>query len=288
MPLSESMMTKLGRAKVHSDELDRLMQDWVPTQTRTMHLASDDYLEHTLRVIVDIPPRIVWWSAVVGDAIHNLRSALDIWMWELVVSKNENVAPTDKNIYFPTCMTGRAFRNWKQDTGKYLPEPLIDYLRSIQPYVDSANNVWIKLLHELDIMDKHKQLLDVKMSTSGADNINVDIAEKGTQISGNVWNLDATAGGDLATFCFNKRPNSVDMAGTVDWHMWVEMDGNPIGLLGIIRRLVEGVGHIMMTADHVMDCVAAGEIDELTTVSYRSVSAADHARVASMPGARPT
>ena len=43
---------------------------------------------HVISARVDEQPP-VWWSAIAGDVVHNLRSALDITVRQLVIANNE-------------------------------------------------------------------------------------------------------------------------------------------------------------------------------------------------------
>lgn len=91
---------------------------------------------------------------IIGDAIHNLRSALDLLACDLVSLNNGNI----KNVYFPFCKAGTEL----EDTIKHrhldrAAQDLVDIIRSLKPY--SGGNNLLRAIHDLDIADKHQMII---------------------------------------------------------------------------------------------------------------------------------
>ncbi|APX03964.1 hypothetical protein [Arthrobacter sp. QXT-31] len=102
------------------------------------------------------------WALDVGDALHNLRSAFDAVAWGMAHFKDTE--PTrPKSVYFPICIDEkqwkRAFNDWVGEINLEFQERL----RIMQPftYMQSGGVSVLSMLHELDIQDKHRDILTV-------------------------------------------------------------------------------------------------------------------------------
>jgi hypothetical protein len=103
----------------------------------------------------EIPFRL---AAIAGDAIHNLRAALDYLIWQLV----------EANGQVPNQRTEFLFGNDEADfstrcKGKILKmgvsAPAMDLIEALKPY--NGGNDGLYALHRLDIRDKHRLLITV-------------------------------------------------------------------------------------------------------------------------------
>lgn|GEM_PF-3236227 len=106
--------------------------------------------------------------ASLGDCIHNLRSALDHLAYNLVLASG--VKP-DNQVTFPVCHT-ETVRN--KCTGAEEPSLKIDvrddireWIDSVQPYKGTTTGKRLAVLHDLDIIDKHRAQL-VTVLAAGA------------------------------------------------------------------------------------------------------------------------
>lgn len=101
------------------------------------------------------------FPSILGDAVHNLRAALDHWFALLVVA---NGSTTDRHTAFPFRNTRAdlvgALKGLKQ-AGKAPADIVNDFIiDEIQPYKGGQGHSFY-VLHELDIADKHRGLLDI-------------------------------------------------------------------------------------------------------------------------------
>lgn len=97
-------------------------------------------------------------AIIIGDIIHNLRSALDHTYWNCT----EQFAKSDgerRNIQFPITSNEKAL---KDSVLPGLPsrvsQSFAEALESLKPYRDGGNRS-LCLIHDLDVMDKHKLLI---------------------------------------------------------------------------------------------------------------------------------
>src|SRR5580693_6720736 len=93
-------------------------------------------------------------SAIIGDVVHNLRTALDLLACDLVRLNGNST----KGVYFPFC-----------DIGTDLPHVIrarhlnragsdvVQVIHSLKPF--KGGNIALRAIHDMDIADKHQMLL---------------------------------------------------------------------------------------------------------------------------------
>jgi hypothetical protein len=91
----------MGRARKHLEELHALIQEFMqgdPERTDSIGGADlhIDNIKGKLTCDARIPdaPPVHKWGLVVGDVLHNLRSALDHLAWQLVLANGKS--PTSR------------------------------------------------------------------------------------------------------------------------------------------------------------------------------------------------
>lgn len=97
-------------------------------------------------------------AIIIGELIHSLRAALDHTYWactEQFAQSNQE----KRHIQFPIKDTEDKFKKFVT-TGlcKRLPESFTSALASLRPYREDGNTN-LCLVHDLDIVDKHKSLI---------------------------------------------------------------------------------------------------------------------------------
>lgn len=148
---------KLIRAKEHVFALQREVRAYldsvncqiVLTQTKPGHMRWN------VKVSRPQPPQL---PLIMGDAVHNLRTSLD-WLAICAVIANGG---SEKRVYFPFASDKDEFE--KQITAKNFSRAapqVVDIVRSLEPY--KGGNRDLRLVHDLDIKDKHRQILDAAM-----------------------------------------------------------------------------------------------------------------------------
>lgn len=92
--------------------------------------------------------------AAFGDAIHNMRTALDLMASELARIRGKS----DRNIYFPFAASQADFPAAIKNRNFHLAgEDAVALVTQFAPYKDG--NVRLRAIHDLDIEDKHTALL---------------------------------------------------------------------------------------------------------------------------------
>jgi hypothetical protein len=103
---------------------------------------------------IHVPGTGLLLGAIIGDIVHNLRSALDLMASELARLNDRS----DKEVYFPfsdgpetldAAIIKKCFRKAGEDA--------VALLREYAPY--RGGNEHLRAIHDLDVQDKHSALL---------------------------------------------------------------------------------------------------------------------------------
>lgn len=152
----ESARLKIERARKHIHDLARSVQEFVNKEPFKLRL--DSRYGCFLSVTLDEPiPNDVMLSA--GDAAHNLRSALDHCMWEIVVDADQFFETHEqlRQIQFPTADDQRKYEN-KIAKMPGLADDLASFLRNLAAFPGGVGYE-LFCVHNLDVDDKHKALV---------------------------------------------------------------------------------------------------------------------------------
>lgn len=170
--LFHTARVKVRRARKHigdiGPELERVVTKHDKFQRAlsiTGHLGID--LGHGLTPAFRPPDQALDEIACcVGDAVHNLRSALDLLACE-VVERTPDGNPN--NVHFPFADTAKGLTEKTDRTpsggairGKNFHragQDAQDLLLSLKPHGEPHGNALLWGLHRLDLIDKHRDLL---------------------------------------------------------------------------------------------------------------------------------
>lgn len=151
---------KLGRSRKLLGELHAEMTAFWGREPFQLDARDDSGdLVYVVRIREEPPTD---WSVLIGDAIHNARSALDYVAGALVI---ENGGTPDGSTYFPISdhQAGYGDRLRKGLRGAS-PESK-NAVRTLSPWRDGDDQLW--RLHRLDIIDKHRLLVAVGAAHRG-------------------------------------------------------------------------------------------------------------------------
>ncbi len=111
--------------------------------------------EHlVLKPIKEIPSEL---ELVTADAIHNLGQALDHLMCDLWRANGAH--DVARKAYFPFCKSAESFPSRLNQMAQPLSLRDRDILASYKPY--PGGNDLLYALHEMDVSDKHRELLAI-------------------------------------------------------------------------------------------------------------------------------
>ncbi len=110
-------------------------------------------LPKTTRIDPELP-------LLVGDCIHNARSALDHLVFQLAILNKASVASASKTS-FPVCLTPGEFKNAvRHKVAPFISAMALAEIEKLQPYATKdgeSDIIWV--LSQLDIIDKHRLLI---------------------------------------------------------------------------------------------------------------------------------
>lgn len=165
---------KLARGRLHAETLARSVTEWIQ---RCPLAARAEYTLDRLgyRLILEPfaeAPLCEHWALLIGDCVHNLRSALDNLCFSLARAHRD--PPADPSgIYFPVFDDPQRFQRDAVRTLRQLPPRAAALVERWQPFHrgDRAliNRDALFLLKELSNQDKHRLPQVVLMSIGQRD-----------------------------------------------------------------------------------------------------------------------
>lgn len=148
--------TKIERAKTHLKELESQVATFLESKPFILEMEEDARAGSQLYRVRIRQPIPSCWAGIVGDVIHNLRSALDLLAVALVIANGHTSKSAITETYFPIAANRESF-----STGKIrrASPSALRIIRRLKPYKGGADAFW--QLHQLDILDKHSLLIPV-------------------------------------------------------------------------------------------------------------------------------
>jgi hypothetical protein len=158
-PLLEEARYKARRSKEHLYLLNVELCKFSDTKPYAVVYEYDrNKVSNLFKFKVERKPPLKEWGLIIGDCVHNARSALDYIAWAL-----SGGVVDDDRIMFPICDCEGKFDDAE---GRWLSKvhPLAQkVIRECQPYLRSnlkESALW--LLNELDRRDKHRLLTPIQ------------------------------------------------------------------------------------------------------------------------------
>ncbi len=149
---------KIERAEKHIRDLNREVGQFLstnPYKAIPKYNPQSGYTSYYLISFAAVPEPI---TAIIGDAIHNLRSAWDHLAYQLALSNGI----TDENSFSKVCFPiGESRKEYKRiferKVQPFLSEKANKAIELLQPHKGANDEFWA--IHWLDIIDKHRALI---------------------------------------------------------------------------------------------------------------------------------
>lgn len=164
--ISEWCEMKWARGLSHLSDLQDQILQWDAGGHTWAELTVDHTGRHLASILrVDATPPLAEMSLLLGDAVHNMRSALDALAWELCHLGGNK--PTNPNqVYFPAALTESKWREAGAHL-KSMPPAFIERIRRNQPYLaNPPANALLAVLAEMSNRDKHRGMISASASAS--------------------------------------------------------------------------------------------------------------------------
>ena len=154
MPPLVDARAKLDRARLHIAELESQNASFL--ETKPYDVTPEYYTEKDMTVyfLDRFTPVPVALPLIIGEAVHNLRSALDIAAWTAYRSDNTDEG---RHIYFPIAKDATTYPYESERKLKGVKQSFKDAINTLEPY--AGGNDLLFGLHKLDLADKHQLLI---------------------------------------------------------------------------------------------------------------------------------
>lgn len=144
---------KVERAKAHIAEVEREVAAFLGRRPYRIVQELNLEIERFAMLVSLTRPLPVMIPVIVGDAVHNLRTALDHALCAIVAAEGKTIRDTT----FPFAKLDADFEEVLKRKARKAPAPAKQACRDIKPY--PGGNDLLVALHELDLMDKHQLVL---------------------------------------------------------------------------------------------------------------------------------
>jgi hypothetical protein len=151
----ELIAVKLDRAKEHLASLSADVRSYLDSKPYAVGVKRATDTRRLIYFVAGIRPTPLRIPAVLGDAIHNLRSALDHLSYQLVwVGSGKKPS---SHVYFPIADDRVAYIDQRRRQIKGATSAAIATIDGLAPYKGGSDALW--RLHKLNNVDKHRVLL---------------------------------------------------------------------------------------------------------------------------------
>lgn len=152
-PSLEGVLLKLNRAAEHAHALNHEIGQFLATNP---YEVTDDFdpeaRKHTYRVRERASPPS-WLGVIVGDCVHNLRSALDQLIYQLALGRKDSPG---RKTAFPVFIDAGTYRKQRRRIIGDLDPKAQQIVDDLQPGGDNPTFDPLYVLHELWNEDKHR------------------------------------------------------------------------------------------------------------------------------------
>jgi hypothetical protein len=152
---------KIARAKEHLRVLKESIDSFILDRNAysVIKEPNPETGVFVFRLQLHRSPPLTEWSLIIGDCIHNMRSALDHLFWQLVLLENPS-GVADSTASFPILRDRGTFKGRKAKIEGWIGKRAAAMVENMQPYQGAGpdKNAFL-FIHSRDITDKHKLLV---------------------------------------------------------------------------------------------------------------------------------
>lgn len=151
---------KVERANQHIAELKSAVRAFLATNPYEVGTRRDPQSRKLVYYVSDARQIPSSFALIAGDAIQNLRTALDQLAYQLFLVGPHGTEDQGRHVYFPIEENKDKFDSNLLNRTRGMREDAIDALRRLEPYRGGkGEQLW--RLHALNNTDKHRLLLTV-------------------------------------------------------------------------------------------------------------------------------
>jgi len=155
-------LAKVERAKHHIDDLNGRVEAYTSQRPLRVYRSTDGKINKVSYVVKNKIPVPAALALVIGDAVHNLRSALDLLAFALVGDKCRTPGQ-QRQVMFPFGASANKLEATINNRQINLAgKKVVQEIKKLKPY--PGGNEMLQAIHDLDIADKHKLILPTTAS----------------------------------------------------------------------------------------------------------------------------
>lgn len=173
----ENSKLKIERASEQCDDLCKSIESFTESENYVIEEIQDFQTgekQAIFKVTKEFPSE---WPLIIGDIAHNLRSGLDHAIYELTVlesgtpmANTEFPVFEDESKYSAVKKNGLPTRNSGLFKIRGIPDKAQEVIRGLQPFAfqqkrNEGNEPIVAIVHELNIIDKHRTLVLCRRTT---------------------------------------------------------------------------------------------------------------------------
>jgi hypothetical protein len=146
---------KVERAQEHLASLSAEVQLYLESKPYAVSAKRDPESRRLIYFVASVRPTPQRLSALLGDTIHNLRSALDHLVYQ-IVWVGTGKSPSS-HVYFPIADDRTKYLEQRRRQLKGAQPAAVATLDALNPYKGGNDELW--QLHKLNNVDKHRVLI---------------------------------------------------------------------------------------------------------------------------------
>ncbi len=214
---------KLKRARDDLATLQDHVREFLEAEPYMVVLEMEkDRTEHVYYVYVRRNPP-AYLGAIIGDVLHNLRSALDAIVWELSEKKDTLKDRELKSIQFPICEDGTKY---DESPARYASKAVRAEIKAAQPYHSPVPSTHpLALINRNNLLDKHRTVPVITTLIEGQSSSFAPPGIAYKQDTAHVGPFED--GAEIARFVFTEPQPMVDMKFKPFFDVAFEYPGNP-------------------------------------------------------------
>jgi len=161
----DNLLLKVERAKKHILDLESERDSFFKTNPYSFRFETNLQTQERVYYLADAKPIPMHFSLLIGDALNNLRCALDHTAYYLVCV-GEGSVKTFPDAKFPTGGSASEYRSQRDRAVKGMRQDAIKAIDALEPYTGGAGEFFWHLVR-LNNHDKHRLLVTAWSSFEG-------------------------------------------------------------------------------------------------------------------------
>ncbi|MDP2289287.1 MAG: hypothetical protein Q8M73_12075 [Actinomycetota bacterium] len=258
---SEALNARLKRVETHGESLSELIQAWGNLDAFDLVPAiAEDRYSWDLVLVVRTDPDLDQWGLAFGEAVHQLRSALN----SLVASVAQSLgtwSENDRNLQFPICLDSKAWNAALRQSFGALPDSVKTAIEGLQPFRDSGGKNLEGIDHPLWLIsywnntDKHRVALKLRLASAGAKHAGSVVFEDAPDWSTPPeMTVFAPEDADGLLLRCRTAPNRIArITGNFDYTLQVSATGESGKNFGVTTSLSDLIQYTRMAVDQVLE-----------------------------------